>query len=871
MVDFAIMPPAKDFTVSPPETQKFSVTPPAGITIDPPVVGPRSLDEELKSFPREYEETEQKNRQQLKESLWQTIPDDDLVSRGGAALDILGSALQYVGTFPEAAGRYVIGDPAEAVTKVPGLSKEIGKATSDVAMIATDPVMMGSKAASTVRNSQVGKSIEGALSPSTVTPEAGQTASIIRAHSGSLAMDTARASHELEQFRGEVNKLPEDQRFSFMDSIEQGGQQTNKQLQPIADKLRKMLDDTKAKVQGLGKGYIDKAIENYFPHIWKDPKRAEEVSQQLEQETARLQSRRPIRGSANFLKQRTVDTIAAGRARGLELLTTDPIELTLIKIREMNKFYHGTLMADELKDSGLAQYVGSTSRPPAGWQKLDDRIFTARVPSEKVAEEAGEGNTIGITHYGDWYAPPEVARIFNNYVQPGLAGRNALFDMVRHAGNSLNLLQLGISGFHATMTSLDTLVSNGARALENVAHGEFGQAAKNIIGVSPFGAFTTGKSGAKLRAAALESAKKTLTPEMQKLVEALEAAGGRVNMDSFYRAVDSNGLIKGLKNGSFVISVADNFKTSPYWTILKTPFDIAGRAIQDISAPLMDWLIPRYKLGTFSNMASDFIRRNPNASPDEFRAAMQSAWDSVDNRLGQMVYDNVFWNKVGKDLSFIMVRSVGWNLGTIRELGGSLFDTSRAISALRAGEKADFTHRMAYAMTLPVVVGFYGAIICYLYTGKTPEKILDYFYPPTGNTTPDGFAERVSIPSYVKDVLSYNRAPVQTVLNKLNPAWAVAAQLYQNRDFYGGAIADQDAPVIEQAQQMSEYMAQQFLPFSIRGAERMDKEGASTSQEVGSFFGLQPAPSYIINPAKGRTWEEKQNQQAVKRRNKENQ
>lgn len=833
-------------------------------------VGQRSFMENMSALPHEYAETSAANYQGLKNSLWQNVPGDDLLSRGLAALDVLGSTARFAFSPVEALGRWTIGDPYEAITKQPGSSKQIGEGISFIAQAATDPITMGSKAGEAAQTSEVGKATESALSPTTITPEAGQAGSLIRARSGQLAMDTARASHDLEEFRAGINKLPEQQRFEFMDTIEQGGKQAKPELQPVADKMRQMLDDAKSKVQGLGNGYLDKAIDNYFPHIWKDPTRAATVQGQLEEEMARTQSRRPIQGSPKFLKQRTIDTIAQGRARGLELMTTDPIELTLIKIREMNKFYYGTLMADDMKQSGLASFVRSTDRPPPGWVKLDDKVFTARVPAAKLAAKAGE-NAAGVTHFGDWYAPAEVARVFNNYVSPGLSGRNALFDTVRHAGNSLNLLQLGVSGFHATMTSLDTIVSNGARVLENLSRGEFGEAGKNLIGVSPLGAVTTARAGGKLRKAAMESAKQTLTPEMQKLVESLEQGGGRLSMDNFYRAVDSNGLIRGLRNGSFINGIRDNFKANPYSTVLKTPFDIAGRAIQDISAPLMDELVPRYKLGVFSNMMSDFIRRNPNASQEELRLASQKAWDSVDNRLGQMVYDNVFWNKTGKDLAFIAVRSVGWNLGTIRELGGSVFDSARAISALRKGEKAEFTHRMAYAVTLPVVIGFYGAVLTYLYTGHGPETITDYFYPLTGGTTPEGYPERISIPSYIKDVVQYNRAPVQTGLNKLNPIWAVLAQLHANQDFYGGLIQNPDDPLIVQYQETGEYLAQQFEPFSFRGAQRLSSEGATLPEEVGSFFGFQPAPGFIVNPEKQESWERRQNQKALKRKQKEDQ
>jgi hypothetical protein len=64
------------------------------------------------------------------------------------------------------------------------------------------------------------------------------------------------------------------------------------------------------------------------------------------------------------------------------------------------------------------------------------------------------------------------------------------------------------------------------------------------------------------------------------------------------------------------------------------------------------------------------------------------AWDSVDNRLGQLVYDNLFWHNMTKDLGLVATRSLGWNLGTIRELAGGVADYARALKAfLRSPEE----------------------------------------------------------------------------------------------------------------------------------------------------------------------------------------
>jgi hypothetical protein len=65
-------------------------------------------------------------------------------------------------------------------------------------------------------------------------------------------------------------------------------------------------------------------------------------------------------------------------------------------------------------------------------------------------------------------------------------------------------------------------------------------------------------------------------------------------------------------------------------------------------------------------------RLGDDATPQQIREAVQRAWDSVDNRMGQLVYDNLFWNRAVKDLAMASVRSVGWNLGSVREMGGGV-------------------------------------------------------------------------------------------------------------------------------------------------------------------------------------------------------
>src|SRR5881392_104553 len=79
---------------------------------------------------------------------------------------------------------------------------------------------------------------------------------------------------------------------------------------------------------------------------------------------------------------------------------------------------------------------------------------------------------------------------------------------------------------------------------------------------------------------------------------------------------------------------------------------------------------------------------------------------------------NVFDQKTFKDLAMASVRSVGWNIGTISELGGGLADIAGEGAKLARGERATLTRRASYVAMLPITVGMYGALYQYLRTGE---------------------------------------------------------------------------------------------------------------------------------------------------------
>jgi hypothetical protein len=695
---------------------------------------------------------------------------------------------------------------------------------------------------------------------------------VIRGRAAMQAQSAAQTGHALERFRHVVNRLSVAEQLDLTHRMETSQPMPSPQLQLVADAIRQQQAAWRQRIQGLGTGALADADESYMGRIYSNypewaagrQAAANSQAQGLSSAVGAGVGKRPIRGSGNFLKARSFDTLQEAMAAGLIPVTTNPIEMQTLKLREMQRYYHGSMLADEIKRTHLARWVPTEregAARAAGMVKLDDRVFQPTVRAD----------THGVTSHGNWYAPEPVATVFNNYVSAGMANHSTIYGMVRAAGNLLNAAQLALSGFHASFITLDTMISRMALGIQQVSRGDFGRGAVNMaLSLSPHSVVPTVLAGSRLRTAWLDPA--NATPEMRRLANLLNAGGGRINMDQFYRSNASGSFFKNLndlRNPDGAFREAWQMLRSPPGTgrvdegkqIVAGALHIVGRLMDTLLEPLMGQLVPRAKLGVFSHLAADWQRRNPNATAEEAGRAMIGFWDSVDNRMGQMVYDNIFWHKNLKDTAFINTRSVGWNLGTIRELGGGVVDVPRQVAGMAQGKRPEVTTGMAYCMGMTVLSAALGAVITYLYTGHGPQEMLDYFYPPTGTAT-NGVKDRISFPGYIKDVIAYAHAPVQTLLNKTHPLISLTSQLYYNRDYYGGII---DHPTLDNPwTAYPEYLLNQALPFSIRGAQHLNAAGASKMQQMMAFWGFNPAPTSIANPERGEAYQQRLDNQAYK-------
>jgi hypothetical protein len=628
------------------------------------------------------------------------------------------------------------------------------------------------------------------------------------------------ADKSLEGARKYFSKQQLQANYDFIDKMERGQAQDDSKTQKFADTFRKMLDDRRDQIRALGTGKLENFIEDYFPHIWKDPAKAKDAF-------ASAASKRPFEGSKSFLKQRTLPLTSDGLALGLEPVSNNPVDLAVLKLREMDKYLMAHQVMNEMKDQGNLKFFKVSERLPDGWAQIDDRVATVFSRGEK-----GE-----LILRGRYAAPESAAKIVNNYLSPGLDATafRVPFRAWRATSNLLNQFQLGFSAFHAGFTTVDAMVSRTAVGLEDIIGGRGLRRLRGLgtVASTPISPLTNLIQGSRMLKEWYQPG--TEGAEIGQLVKAMQEGGGRARMDQFYTNNTAQRFVDTLRQGN-ILGAA-----------IRTP----GAVVELLSKPVMEQLVPRQKMGIFADLAKRELERlAPGATEAQRRHVMAKAWDSVDNRMGQLVYDNLFWNKTLKDLSMASVRSVGWNIGTIREIGGGLYDTANLLNkgmGRLAGKRGDplFTHRMAYTAALPLVVGTMGAITQYLLTGKGPDELKDYFFPKTGAQDENGNPERISFPSYMKDVFHAKEEPGKVVTNKLHPLAGLISEMLRNEDYYGTKIRNEDDPIIQQLKDVALHAGQSALPFSVRGYQKETERGGSVLKRVAPFVGITPAPAYI--------------------------
>ena len=640
--------------------------------------------------------------------------------------------------------------------------------------------------------------------------------------------------------------------MSIAHAIENNMAHPDPEAQAIVDLFRTVNNRFRDMVRSLPNTHFRNYIVDYFPHMFAD----------RDQAAAKKFYQRKIEGSRAFTKQRTIPTIDEAVEAGFHLKSDNAADLFLMKWDEMLRYKMGQDYLSDLRDNGVALPFDSDAAAPMGWSMIDPRIgkSTVSVPADRDTPGAYEVKNDQDTLPGlkpekkyaqdkaiHYYAPDSVAQVLNNHLAPGLSDY-AWYKGSMMLANSLNQANLGFSAFHLGFVTCDTMISKQADAMESLIRDKDPVAAAKQLalaytpGVAPIMAYL---SGDKLMRAALAPGTARYS-ELNDMIDAVTKGGGDFKRGEIY----SNGWIQAFKQ-QWHKGTALGYAQAG----IRFPFAL----IEWAAHPILGHIVPRVKLGVFMDMARRELRRlGPDASHRDTLQALQKAYASVDNRLGEFVYDNLHINQGAKHAAFLAIRSVGWDLGTARELGMGTMDGLNLGKKMLTGKATsdDFTHRLAYTLSLPMMLAAYGALATYLATGKGPQDLRDYFFPPTGELDQNGHKMRFAPPTYGKDVAGFLHQPGQTMINKLNPIWSNLFSIWQNKDFWGNQIYSPDDPHYKQGLSALGYEASAFEPFALSGYEQNRKQGAGVAKSVAPFFGLTPAASWIDkSPAEERAEE----------------
>ncbi|MCL6102210.1 MAG: strawberry notch family protein [Bacteroidetes bacterium] len=630
----------------------------------------------------------------------------------------------------------------------------------------------------------------------------------LRENLGTMSRNLNMAAEQLKKASNRFDRLSKDECLDFYDKMETGQKQSTEGLQGYADALRTYYDKTRDNVRDLGTGKLEQFNENYMAHFYENEGRVSEKFY--------AKSKTPLEGPKGFLRQRTYDTLKDAMDHGLIPISYNPVVMAMMKIREMERYVMAHKTLNELKDTKYISYYKIGTKPPEGWTMIDDKVSRVMIPKEG-----------GLIHVGNWYALDGAADIFNRFLSKGLRG-NQLYNLWRGLGNLITQFQLGFSFFHLGFTSLDASISKLGMGAGLVYHGKPLEGLKHIA-LSPFAPITNIIQGDRLQKAWYGNPS---TPEMQEIAKFMEIAGGRAKMDDMYRE----------KWGQKII---DNWKKNRYISALG---EIPLAIVEKSNWLVLEYIVPKQKMGVFVDMARREIMLHPNDTPEERRRRLQYNWNSVDNRMGQLAYDNLFWNKTLKDIAFGTIRSVGWNLGTIREVGGAPIEAGHIILDALHGKTTKDTNKVEYVLGMIGMGMLTGAIFMYLRTGKRPETMKDYFFPQDGGVDKNGDPTRVSMPSYLKDIYHYfNDFPhglLNTAKNKLSPLFGIIVQIATNKDYFGTKIYNEDDPIFQQGKDLLWYLFGQFKPFGISNAQK--NESKKFIDKALPFIGITPAP-YDLN------------------------
>lgn len=607
---------------------------------------------------------------------------------------------------------------------------------------------------------------------------------------------------------------PQEHNWAFMqamDSPDKSFLDKHPALKEVAEVMSRLWNERAELIQKLDTGALQNLRENYFRHMWE-----REPDADTQRQIFSTLSKRPFGQAPGSFKERVYEDFMAGVKAGLKPVSDNPMDIFALSMHELDKYIiaHGVLKATE--GTNGVHLITTGDKTPQGYTDINGRFGNIERNGEKLR----------------YVARDDVAQVVNNYVSQSLYHNKyvgSAFTKYMGAANTLNQFQLGVfSAFHAGFTSMEAVISHGALGVKAASEGDWKGAAK-YMGTAPAAWLNNPRLGDKILG---EWLNRGSHPEVAHIISALEMAGARFEMDHRFRTDYTKNMMQAWGEGK-------KFKAG---------INSLGALSEQSARPILEWLVPRQKAGVFGEMWNRWIEKNPNATHEETLKSAQQIWNRVDSRLGQVVYDRLFVHNVAKNFAQMLIRAPGWTGGTILEVGGGLKDLAKYAKdlplALAKGEKVQgMTDRAAYTFSMLMTTAIANAAMTAMFTGEAPQDWKDLVAFRSGNLDENGRPERFMLPTYMKDVYAYVKAPGTTLVNKSHPLLSLVGDIGRNRDFYGTEIRSEDDNLFTQLAQTAGFAAKAFVPFWMKGVQKEKERGGSALAMSLPSIGVMPAPS----------------------------
>lgn len=727
-------------------------------------------------------------------------------------------------------------------------------------------------------------------------PEHGASAETKKAlyeYTGSLAKAYTEAEIRLKDISKHITGLKENEAMDYFDKIRTGKiNELSPKLQEFHQVANTMADKVWDKVVELDPDMASHKKDN---HALMTLQWVFEGGEKSDAYKGGLFNPKSLEGFKGFLKRRsTLTPSEIAQEYGAKLKSTNPVKILMNTLGNEMKYVESGNLAKEAIETGRWTFVPKGERPSLNYEEIPDRIATvhkkvfdnsffekgyevvgdnqeriAVFPNKAAAEAFQESyggvarrlvGKVDFAEAGKWYAPKEEVRMLKNYLSKDLIRSTELGKFAMDLKNAWTSIEL-ISGFHYATIAQETLSSRIGLGLQQAIRGDFSGLRDNFT--SPKSALWLGSmakeyikdpEGFSKNPVHIEKMKEWFgndAPKMADLVDTYFKHGGLLSQD------------RSLRWGETTLSgmdiIEEGKKAGDIKRVLmggvKVPYDVAKFITRDL---LFEKIIPDAKFSAFATQyeydlkqyAPLIERGKMTADKLAFRTVK-----SMENRFGEMNWDNFWLDKSFKTALQFLFRSYTWNYGTWRGLGTAIKRIPEQImnikEAVARGEKPPIDQDVAWVLGLAAthvaeatLIGYTAAYIAGDEKLK-PQTWFDYVFPKVGLLT------RISIPGYVKEPFSLAESikkdrfhiPVSYVQSKMSGFLGKFAEVYRNKDYYGNKVYQEDESLPQRALDVGKHLV--VLPFSVSSFTRSQKEGASEWLGALNALGFNKAPWWV--------------------------